>query len=274
MKNNGKQKKKILLSSTMKIWTGILVAIVLVAGTYAWFSANRIVKENNLNIALDYEDISISYEVYGFDEYIGKGVLLSSPTIRDIIFNEYDTIIQSRNRYTPIFARILLTRSQTMAESGTLEMEIFRDISKPQYESSGSKMSRYSSSIMRFSLMQDPTAESSPNPDTLYRTVDNAMYEDVKQLNRNETWSKVFTAYESSEDTYSFSKDDSIILQIPYDFKGKQSLSLILYISYDTGLINAFKDSESITGTISVGEQRIPFNNDLSHFKIYYPTMN
>ncbi len=263
----------------------LLSILVLFASvSYAWLSVNRIVEQENILMNLENDDTTASYSVYKYNikQGIGKntddeGNLL---TISDVNFNPYDLIFTSRNRYTPVFARVEVKRHSSMPKSGTINLTITRKLD--YNDSVSSELSKYSSSLIRFTAIVNNTYDENPN--TLYNAIDGAMYENTKNYvtTANDTsthdyddFSKSFVTAQQSGDVYTFTKSETITLEMTYEesnwsmIDGSETLNIYLYMTYDEGLIDLYKKTSELK--IEVGKEKIvDFVNDLETIKVSY----
>lgn len=258
---------------------------VVVISTYAWMSSNRQTDQENGPMALAFDDTTARYEFYRFDIQQNEGVVFTEG-ISSIEFNPYDLIFASRNRYTPIFVRIQIQRMAMMPEDGTLYLTIGRT---PHGDASSDSLSEYCSSIMRFtSLIDNKYLDHVGDAHALYLHVDEELYARTKSYRAyygSETpvsipeTSKTFTSY--ADGTYT--KTENVTLTIPYtsvdwvdethgDSTVSQILNVILYITYDEGLIELFKNGGGVGSiqSLSSGDNTITFNNDLTAVSIAY----
>jgi hypothetical protein len=269
--------KKIIISWSLFYAVLILAAVF----SYAWVSENRAVEHINPPINLENDDTTASYGVYKYDPKLGMGRntdINGNPySITDIDINPYDLIFLSRNRYTPVFARVEVKRNTSMPKSGTVYLTITRKLDNN--DSKGSELSKFSSSLIRFTAKVDQFYDE--NPDALYRHIDTAMYNDTKnyRIKANDTshdydvFSKTFVTAEMSENGYTFKKVESITLEMKYnesDWSDEtEILNIYLYMTYDEGLIDLYKSTSDFK--IEVGTKNIiDFKNDFDTIKVSY----
>lgn len=264
----------------------LLLSILVLFGSvsYAWLSVNRIVEQKNILMNLENDDTTASYSVYKYNIKQGlgkntddKGNLL---TISDVDFNPYDLIFTSRNRYTPVFARVEVKQHSSMPKSGTINLTITRKLDNN--DSVSSELSKYSSSLIRFTAKVDNTYDENPN--TLYTAIDEVMYGNTKNYVTvaNDTsahdyddFSKTFLTVQKSGNDYTFTKSETITLVMTYDesnwsiIDGNETLNIYLYMTYDEGLIDLYKKTSNLK--IEVGNKNIiDFENDFDTIKVSY----
>lgn len=273
--------KKIIISWSLFYAVLILAAVV----SYAWVSENRAVEHINPPINLENDDTTATYGVYKYDTKLGIGRNADNNnipyTISDIDINPYDLIFLSRNRYTPVFARVEVKRHSSMPKSGKVYLTITRKLDNN--DSIGSELSKFSSSLIRFTAKVDQFYDE--NPDALYRHIDTAMYNDTKnyRIKANDTsphdydvFSKTFVTAEMSENGYTFTKADAITLEMSYTENDwynivdeVEILNIYLYMTYDEGLIDLYKSTSDFK--IEVGTKNIiNFENDFDTIKVSY----
>jgi hypothetical protein len=257
----------------------ILAAVV----SYAWVSENRAVEHINPPINLENDDTTATYGVYKYDLKLGKGMntdINGNPySITDIDINPYDLIFLSRNRYTPVFARVEVKRNTSMPKSGTVYLTITRKLDNN--DSEGSELSKFSSSLIRFTAKVDKTYYD--DPDILYNAIDTSMYEVTKTYvttanglpHDYDVFSKTFVTAEMSENGYTFTKVESITLEMTYNesdwYESDETeiLNIYLYMTYDEGLIDLYKSTSDFK--IEVGTKNIiDFENDFDTIKVSY----
>lgn len=270
--------KKIIISWSLFYAVLIMTAVF----SYAWVFENRAVKHINPPINLENDDTTATYGVYKYDPKLGKGMntdINGNPySITDIDINPYDLIFLSRNRYTPVFARVEVKRHSSMPKSGTIYLTITRKLDNN--DSVGSELSKYSSSLIRFTAKVDNTYD--VNPDTLYTAIDEVMYQNTKSYvtSANDTsehdyddFSKTFMTAQKSGEMYTFTKSETITLEMNYEESNwsmiDETLNIYLYMTYDEGLIEMYKNTSNLK--IEVGKENIiDFENDFDTIKVSY----
>lgn len=272
--------KKIIISWSLFYAVLIMTAVF----SYAWVSENRAVKHNDIPMNLENDDTTASYGVYKYDPKLGKGMntdINGNPySITDIDINPYDLIFLSRNRYTPVFARVEVKRHSSMPKSGKVYLTITRKLDNN--DSIGSELSKFSSSLIRFTAKVDNTYHN--DPDILYNAIDTSMYAVTKTYvtTANDTlphdyddFSKTFVTAQKSENKYTFTKVESITLEMTYnesdwyESDGTEILNIYLYMTYDEGLIDLYKSTSDFK--IEVGTKNIiDFENDFDTIKVSY----
>lgn len=270
--------KKIIISWSLFYTVLILAAVV----SYAWVSENRAVEHINPPINLENDDTTATYGVYKYDPKLGKGMntdINGNPySIADIDINPYDLIFLSRNRYTPVFARVEVKRNTSMPKSGTVYLTITRKLDNN--DSEGSELSEFSSSLIRFTAFIDPNDGSVnyDNADKLYSDIDASMYTDTKsyRTKANDTsshpYSKTFVSAEKDGSEYNFAKTATITLQVDYtesNWTEIETLNIFLYMTYDEGLIDMYKESSHLKIEVGTGNM-VHFKNDFDTIKVSY----
>lgn len=104
-------------------WSLFLTMLILITSfSQAWMATNRNIEQENIFMNLEYDDTTASYGVYKYDIKQGVGRNTDNEenplTISDVDMNPYDLIFTSRNRYTPVFARVEVKRHSSMPKSG------------------------------------------------------------------------------------------------------------------------------------------------------------
>lgn len=271
--------KKIIISWSLFYTVLILAAVV----SYAWVSENRAVEHINPPINLENDDTTATYGVYKYDTKLGIGRNADNNnipyTISDIDINPYDLIFLSRNRYTPVFARVEVKRNTSMPKSGTVYLTITRKLDNN--DSDGSELSEFSSSLIRFTAKVDKTYYD--DPDILYNAIDTSMYAVTKTYvttanglpHDYDDFSKTFVTAEMSENGYTFTKADAITLEMTYtesdwyESDGTEILNIYLYMTYDEGLIDMYKESSHFKIEVGTGNM-VHFENDFDTIKVSY----
>lgn len=222
-----------LKRSYIATWSVFLFAMLLVAfESYTWFAMNRQVKEFSGNIGIQYDKTSAEYDVYMFDITANAGTKMKNQdeelSLTNVIFNPHDLIFKSRNRYTPVFARIVLTVGENMGTSGKINIKINKN--NVNANTSLDKLPQECSSLMRFTAIVKNNIDNDKlsDPDALYKYIDSAegkedgdpftgLYDLTKATwvrrgnNNNSSNSKVFT---SVDEQGKYSKTESITLSV------------------------------------------------------------
>ncbi len=256
--------KKVNLSLICAI---IFTIISFVGITFAWINYNDLVYSQGNEMSLEFIDTVASYEVYKYDIDSELGVKTDKSgnllSVADITFNQYDLIFIPRNKYTPIFARIQIEKNDSMLSSGHISITISRDMSINQNKI----ISDYSSSVIRFSGYICNLYDEDPN----------ILYQDVSQImgslvdNNNEKFdSNVFV---SKDENNNYIKENNIYLSMKYDendfivIDNKEILNVYLYMTYDTTLINYYKEENDMSD-VTFGNNFVEFANDFKSIKI------
>lgn len=326
-----------------------LIAILVVAGSlsvYGWFSKNREVDNRDFEFGLDTDNAVAEYKVYKHDLAIDKGTTLvidqktGTPvqvdgkdqiiTLDNIDLNQYDTIFTKRNRYTPAFVQIKLTRAGVNPPpNGTIDVEITRDDdvkyfiensdgTKTEVEqgTAGAVATDCATQVMRYTVMLDKVGEEpdqvgtgtkknsevttteiaeyeAMDDDTMYNYIDAKLYETVSgytcttaNANNLDNSKTFYTAISKNDEdaashyTYTYSDDNKIMLSVPYtvddwspaiDDEGEevQVIYLYVYLTYDTGLIECYKEENNLSA-ISIGRDFVDFENNLKKIKVSF----
>ena len=274
--------------------TSAVVMSTITIGSFAWFSKNMVVNDqgnNDKTMALAYDDTTATYEVYRYDTTLNKGVGVDENgdtlNISSIDFTRYDTILLSRNRYTPIFARVEVTKLKSMPQSGNISLTIHRNTLPT--DNSLEKLDDTCSSVMRFTAFVSKIGEDNitsvdnfefpakddTNEAKLYTYIDSIMYNNTLQMNTNTTSSKTF----STKSGNVYTKDESITLTLPYqstDFYSKiidgetrNVINMYLYITYDKSCVDNYTNDHDMKIT-SLDDTVVDFTNDLTEIKVSY----
>lgn len=274
-------------------WSLFMTVLILVTSfSHAWMAANRIVEQGNISMNLDYDDTTASYAVYKYDikHGVGRNTYIDTDneekplSIENVDMNPYDLIFTSRNRYTPVFARVEVKRLTSMPLRGTIFLTITRKLDNNDF--TGSELSEFSSSLIRFTAFIDPNDGSVnyDNADKLYSDIDASMYTDTKsyRTEANDTsshpydsYSKTFVSAQKFGSEYTFTKTATITLQVDYTesnwttVNGIETLNIFLYMTYDEGLIDMYKESSHFKIEVGTGNM-VHFENDFDTIKVSY----
>ena len=94
--------------SRLKIVLATLLAIfnlfTCFAGTYAWFVAARVNNVSSMQVQMYTHELDMSYSIYKYSDEQKAGIRSN-----DLVLQEYDSVIKSRNVYTPIIIEFMIT---------------------------------------------------------------------------------------------------------------------------------------------------------------------
>lgn len=272
-----------------KALTPLIISVVAlnlcIVASVAWFTINRRTDADEMGMALAVDDTTAVYKAYRFDIETMKGTNLEAATtenpnpgelnITNIDLNQYDTIFQAQNKYTPAFARIEITRNDSMPESGTVYITIERN----DLEAHAGELELFSSSVVRFTALIDSTKEdiNITDPDEIYRHINTEDWFDEVEAYKGNNYdhSKTFVTVIGEGAGHTHDKVYSITLALEYkagdwyEKDGDDMLNVYLYMSYDVQLIECFMD-EHTDGGISLDDNVYFFNNDLKKVSVSY----
>lgn len=271
-----------------KALTPLIISVVAlnlcIVASVAWFTINRRTDADEMGMALAVDDTTAVYKAYRFDMETMKGTDKEAKTeenpnsgelnITNIDLNQYDTIFQAQNKYTPAFARIEITRNDSMPESGTVYITIERN----DLEAHAGELELFSSSVVRFTAFidHDKGDLEQEGADALYHCINDQLFDDVKGYTGNApAHSKTFVTVIGEGAGHTHDKVDSITLALEYkagdwyEKDGDDMLNVYLYMSYDVQLIECFMD-EHTDGGISLDDNIYFFDNDLKKVSVSY----
>ena len=271
-----------------KALTPLIISVVAlnlcIVASVAWFTINRRTDADEMGMALAVDDTTAVYKAYRFDMETMKGTDKEAKTeenpnpgelnITNIDLNQYDTIFQAQNKYTPAFARIEITRNDSMPESGTVYITIERN----DLEAQAGELELFSSSVVRFTAFidHDKGDLEQEGADALYHCINDQLFDDVKGYTGNApAHSKTFVTVIGEGAGHTHDKVDSITLALEYkagdwyEKDGDDMLNVYLYMSYDVQLIECFMD-EHTDGGISLDDNIYFFDNDLKKVSVSY----
>ena len=273
-----------------KALTPLIISVVAlnlcIVASVAWFTINRRTDADEMGMALAVDDTTAVYKAYRFDMETMKGTDKEAKTeenpnpgelnITNIDLNQYDTIFQAQNKYTPAFARIEITRNDSMPESGTVYITIERN----DLEAHAGELELFSSSVVRFTAFIDhdkgDLEQEQEGADALYHCINDQLFDDVKGYTGNApAHSKTFVTVIGEGAGHTHDKVDSITLALEYNAgdwyekDGDDMLNVYLYMSYDVQLIECFMD-EHTDGGISLDDNIYFFDNDLKKVSVSY----
>ena len=261
----------------------VLIFHLIVTSSVAWLVHNRRVAANEMGMALAVDDTSAVYEAYMYDVNTGKGINRFSDgtevNVTNLDLNQYDTLFRAKNQYTPAFAKICITRNESMPKNGALHLTIER---LPDDKLKEGK--NYTSRIARFTALIISSQEdlSIADADTLYHYINNLdRYKEITAYEGNGyAHSKTFITPIGQGKTHEeHEKADSITISVKYteedwydDDQGREDalLNVYFYISYDEALIDCYIKENLDDTTISYIETGIQFENDLQKIKVSY----
>ena len=274
------EKLNTLLSSSTKSFVRcvallLMFASLLTSASVAWIVFNKQADSEGMDMSLVVDDTTASYLVYMYDTKLEKGVTEINGVpidITNIDFNQYDTIFKSRNKYTPVFAKIEIVRVNSMPKSGTVTATV-----KRSNISSSTEFSEHASSVMRFTGLISTLNDS--DPAKLYTDIEAVLYNEVAayELNYSALDSKTFTTATLGQNgEYTYSKEEEITLTLTYkesdwliNGDGNEFLNFYLYMTYDGGLVNRYQTDNNMT-SIVLEESVVEFANDFSEISVSY----
>ena len=274
------EKLNTLLSSSTKSFVRcvallLMFASLLTSASVAWIVFNKQADSEGMDMSLVVDDTTASYLVYMYDTKLEKGVTEINGVpidITSIDFNQYDTIFKSRNKYTPVFAKIEIVRVNSMPRSGTVTATV-----KRSNISSSTEFSEHASSVMRFTGLISTLNDS--DPAKLYTNIEALLYNEVAAygLNYSAPDSKTFTTATLGQNgEYTYSKEEEITLTLTYkesdwliNGDGNEFLNFYLYMTYDGGLVNRYQTDNNMT-SIVLEESVVEFANDFSEISVSY----
>ena len=265
----------------------ILIFNMLIAASVAWFTMNRNTDADEMGMALAVDDTTAIYKAYMYDLETNLGTDKDADgnelNITNIDLNQYDTIFQAQNKYTPAFAVIQITRNSSMAANGTVHITINRTSNNE----TNAELAAFSSSILRFTafIIEDKSDLTITDPNELYDFINSKdRFDKVSSFRYNDKqlrpFSKTFVTVEGEGEGHTHRKDDSITLDVEYTEKcwykngdGDDTLNVYLYMTYDVQLIECYMDKHS-GGGISFDDNSVFFENDLKEVRVSYTNAN
>ena len=296
------------LKKNRVLYTCIVMTLtfnLLIFSSFAWLTINRKMDADELGMALAVDDTNAVYLAYMYDLEAGKGTntyidengVEQEFNITNIDLNQYDTIFRGQNIYTPVIAKIVLIRNQSMPLDGTIHITVTRDETKSNEEEaelvSKGALSSFTSSITRFtSFIIKEKSTDNPNypidyywtdPDMLYTKINTeARFGEVENYSGQQDHSKTFVNREAGEgDSHTHSKSSSLTISVPYeasdwyfteDENGAltvYTLNVYLYITYDPSLVDCYMEDHG-SGGISLDDTTIFFDNDMEKVSVSY----
>ena len=252
-----------------------LILNMAITASVAWFAINRQMGVNEMGMALKVDETRAVYKAYRYDVDKGEGTDLINGdeelTLGNIVLNQYDTIFSNQNRNTPVFAKITVTRTNSMTDNGKLYITITRqhDVGHEDI------LAAISSNIIRF------TAFVLPDRSDLDKTDANSLYEHINTAERfkevdgysgnDRPNSKTFVTVTEVEGDTEYDVSDTLTLEVDYTFDAwyndGKSLNLYLYITYDEDLVKCYL-KEHGGGGISLDETSVTYINDLKQVTV------
>lgn len=256
--------------------------------SFGWFSQNKAVDADGIEMNLAYEDIQVEYSVYMWNIDAQAGSNLDKYgniiNISDITMHTHDLIFKARNKYTPVVIRIAITGSD-MPVFGNAVVTIDRDTSIDVYstqEGHTTELSEYSSSIVRVTAAKGAgyyaTTSGVADINTIYnRVVNGDSANGITAIKGNETTfdTKTFTTVTENAGSYTYTKLDTLTFTIAYtqddwnDTDGDSipdTLNIYLLMDYDS--IDASDTVPDLTEIYCIGHNInsgvISFDNKVS----------
>ena len=261
----------------------ILTFSMVVVSSFAWFTLNRKTDVGDLGMGLAVDDTNAVYEAYMYDLKTGKGTNKNADNefldITNIDLNQYDTIFKGQNKYTPVVAKVILVRSESMPKKGTVHITVTReDIVSPQ--ATETSLTAYSSSIVRFTtfILSDKSDVNLTDPDELYSHISTTKrFNEVEGYKGNGyTNSKTFVNVHGEGEGHWHDKNLSLTISVDYsegdwyyDADGDEALNVYLYITYDVQLVECYME-ENTGGGLSLDDNSVFFDNDMKKISVSY----
>lgn len=309
----------------------VLAFNMVIVTSFAWLTMSRRTTVDKLGMGLAVDDTSAVYEAYMYDLETGKGTNLHKEiekdengetildenglpkkkveplTITNIDLNQYDTIFKAQNKYTPVFARIKITRSEAMPTAGKIYITIERE-SKTTEQMDKEKeglLTEYTSSIVRFTgfvipdkadrdVEENARSKGEDPIDALYNFINSSIIDEVNQKTRFEvvedykgneySYSKTFVSSEPLEKAtgtkdHTHKKTNSITIEVEYSSNDwyvvvdngamLEILNVYLYMTYDPNLIDCYMEDHG-GGALSLDDKFIDFENDMTRVTVSY----
>ncbi len=263
----------------------ILAFNMLIVATFAWFTLNRKMSIDEMGMSLAVDDTNAVYQAFMYNLKTGKGTDKNADgeplTVTNIDLNQYDTIFRAQNKYTPVFAKIMLIRSESMPKNGTVYITVERTGDVGIYE----HLSSFTSSIIRFTsfIFSDKSDLALDEDDELYAdylyslVCTTTRFKEVEQYKGNGlTNSKTFVTVEGEGEGHKHAKTGSLTISTPYTANdwyingdGDETLNVYLYITYDVQLVECYMD-ENAGGSLSLDDNSVFFDNDMKKISVSY----
>lgn len=272
------------------IITTVLAFNLLIVASFAWLTLNRKTAVDEMGMALAVDDTTAVYEAYMYDLEKGTGTDLNAEgerlNITNIDLNQYDTIFKGQNKYTPVFAKIVLTRIKDMPKSGKVYITVDRQEDASSADEGA--LTDFTSSIVRFTgfiISDKADLEVGKNlpaeqyPALLYDFISTKeRFDSIEALTGHHSHSKTFvtTVPGATEDEHTHTKSTSLTIEVEYseadwytNADGNDSMHVYLYISYDPTLVDCYMDEHG-GNDISLESDLIFFNNDMKEIRVGY----
>ena len=271
------------LKKNRLLYTFFVTAValnLLIISSFAWLTLNRKAGVGEMGMALAVDDTNAVYQAYMYDLKNGKGTNKNADgtdlNITNIDLNQYDTIFKGQNKYTPVFAKIILIRSQSMPKSGTVHITVEREDSGIDLQS----LTAFSSSIVRFTtfIMSDKSDINITDPALLYDHISTVeRFKAIELYSGNDrTDSKTFVAVHGEGVGHTHSKSNSLTVSVDYqetdwylNSENDEALNVYLYITYDVQLVKCYMD-ENTGGELSLDDNSVFFENDMKKVSVSY----
>lgn len=271
------------LKKNRLLYTFFVAAValnLLIISSFAWLTLNRKAGVGEMGMALAVDDTNAVYQAYMYDLKNGKGTNKNADgedlNITNIDLNQYDTIFKGQNKYTPVFAKIILIRSQSMPKSGTVHITVEREDSGIDLQS----LTAFSSSIVRFTtfIMSDKSDINITDPALLYDHISTVeRFKAIELYSGNDrTDSKTFVAVHGEGVGHTHSKSNSLTVSVDYqetdwylNSENDEALNVYLYITYDVQLVKCYMD-ENTGGELSLDDNSVFFENDMKKVSVSY----
>jgi hypothetical protein len=272
--------------------TTALAFNLLIVASFAWLTLNRKTAVEDMGMGLAVNNTSAVYEAYMYDLSKGAGTDLNADgeklNVTNIDLNQYDTIFRGQNKYTPVFAKIVLLRSDAMPKSGT----VYITIDRQSGTTDEGVLSEFTSSIVRFTgfiipnkadleVGKDLSTEeyAEKYPEELYSFISTQeRFETVEEYTGHHAHSKTFVnvIHDEENGTHSHTKNNSLTIEVPYsetdwykNADNNDTMHVYLYITYDPTLVQCYMD-EHTDGELSLESNLIFFDNDMKEVKVSY----
>ena len=271
------------LKKNRLLYTFFVTAVafnLVIISSFAWLTLNRKAGVGEMGMALAVDDTNAIYQAYMYDLKTGAGTNKNAEgetlNVTNIDLNQYDTIFKGRNKYTPVFAKIILIRSKSMPKAGTVHITVEREDSGISLHS----LTPFSSSIVRFTtfILSDKNDINITNPDSLYNHINTIeRFKAVELYSGNDMpHSQTFVSVQGEGKEHSHVKSDSLTVSVDYkeadwyiNSENNEALNVYLYITYDTQLVNCYMD-ENTGGGLSLDDNSVFFENDLKKVSVSY----